>query len=167
MLLRYIPKTNALVNLLSSADGVAGPLGWLCATTKFTTPWVSNKSVTSLMLRSAWFSEPAETFLVKWHKYLKNCVLISFNQSILIRLRKMLPNQKLQLLVSNPMRRVLNFCIKYKVNVSMLWRLVRKDTVRKFNNFGIGVSVWGVKGYNTAIKMIGCGVESITADKIM
>ena len=105
--------------------------------------------------------------ILKWHKYLKNCVLISFNQSILIRLRKMLPNQKLQLLVSNPMRRVLNFCIKYKVDVSMLWRLVRKDMVRKFNNFGIGVSVWGVKGYNTAIKMIGCGVESITADKIM
>lgn len=105
--------------------------------------------------------------ILKWHRYLKNSVLISFSKDILIRLRKLLPSQRLQLLVSNPMKRILNYCIKYNVDVSMMWRLVRKDTVKKFNNFGIGVSVWGVKGYNTAVKMVALGVESITTDKIM
>ncbi len=105
--------------------------------------------------------------MLKWYRYLKNCILISFNMEILKKLRALLPNQRLQLLVTNPIKRCLNFCVKYRTDISLLWRLIRKDTVKKFNNFGVGVSAWGVKGYNTAAKMVEYGVESITTDKVM
>lgn len=104
---------------------------------------------------------------LKWHRYLKKCLLISFSTSVLSRLRKLLPKQDLQLLVTNPMKRYYNFCIANRVGVSLHWRLARRDTFKKFHDAGLQVSVWGVKGYSTALKLASYGVYSITSDKVM
>lgn len=104
---------------------------------------------------------------IKWHRYLKKCVFISFNTSVLIKLRRMLPKQPLELLVTNPVQRPLAFCVENRVDVSMHWRLIRKDTIKRYNDFGVKVAVWGVKGYVVALKLAKMGVESITTDKVM
>lgn len=104
---------------------------------------------------------------LKWLRYLHRCVLISFSREVLIKLRKLLPKQKLQLLITNPIKRYLRFCVEQKVDVSLHWRLVGKDTVARLNSLGVDVAVWGVNGYSTALKLAKMGVVMITTDKIM
>lgn len=105
--------------------------------------------------------------LLKWHRYLGNCVFISFSCGVLSRLRKMLPKQKLQLLITNPIKRYLHFCVENRIDVSLHWRLIGKETVARLNGVGVKVSVWGVNNYNMALKYAKMGVDMITTDKIM
>ena len=104
---------------------------------------------------------------IRWVRYMKNCIIISFNPYILKYLREKEPNLRLQLLVKNPIRRYINYCKTYKIDVSLLDRLITKDIVEKLNSNGIEVAAWTVNNKKTAQKLVNAGVSYITSDHLI
>ena len=105
--------------------------------------------------------------LTRKNKCLNNCIFISFNSSALIYIRERHPHVKLQLLISQPLKRYTNFCIKNNIDVSFINKLVSKDLISKLNQKGINVSVWVVNNKDEAQKFINDGIEHITSNVFM
>ena len=104
---------------------------------------------------------------IKFYRYIKNCVFISFNADVLIKIRELLPNAKIQLLVSSPIKRYSQLCQKYKFDVSFYDRIISKDMVDKVHASGHKVGVWTVNKYQNALKYANWGVDYITSDYLL
>lgn len=100
-------------------------------------------------------------------RYIKNCIIISFNPYILKYLREKEPSLKLQLLVKNPIRRYINYCKEYNIDVSLYDRLITKDVVDKLSSNGIKVAAWTVNNIKTAQRLVDAGVSYITSDHLI
>lgn len=104
---------------------------------------------------------------IKWYRYINNCIIISFNPYILKTIRKQVPTIRLQLLVSNPIRRYINYCKTYHIDVSLLDRLINREIIEKLKSHGIRVAAWTVNSRNTAQKLVNDGVDFITSDHLI
>ena len=102
--------------------------------------------------------------IIKWHRYLKKCIIISFNSWVLQYLRELEPTLHLQLLVNNPIKHYVEFCRKYNIDASLYDKLIKKDTVAKLKAQGITCGVWTVNSKSLAQKLIDMGVKYITSD---
>lgn len=104
---------------------------------------------------------------IKFYRYLKNCIFITFNREVLLYLRKKHPLLRLQLLVNNPIKRYFNFCKTNNIDVSLYEKLVSKENVEKLKAQGIKVAVWTVNNKTTAQKFADMGVDYITSDYLL
>lgn len=104
---------------------------------------------------------------IKRLRYLKNCIIISFNSSVLTYLRGKEPKLELQLLVGNPIKRYIDYCKKYNIDVSLYDRIILGDTIAKLKAHGIKVGVWTINNRDIALKYIHMGVNYITSDILL
>ena len=105
--------------------------------------------------------------IIRWSGYFYKCIIISFNADVLTYLRGKSRSLRLQLLIKNPIKRYIEFCKKYNIDVSLYERIILKDTVAKINSHGIKVGVWTVNNTDTAQKLINMGVNYITTDTLL
>lgn len=104
---------------------------------------------------------------VKFYRYLKNCIFITFDKDTLLYLREKCPTLRLQLLVNNPIKRYYNFCKTNNIDVSLYDRLVSNELVEKLHFQGIKVAVWTVNNRTNAQKYVDYGVDYITSDYLL
>ena len=104
---------------------------------------------------------------IKFHRYLKNCIFITFNKSILLYLRKHYPSLRLQLLVNNPIKRYFNFCKDNNIDLSIYEKLITKDLIEKCKAHGIKIATWTVNNQATAQKFVDWGIDYITSDYLL
>ena len=104
---------------------------------------------------------------IRFYRYLKKCIFISFDKDVLIYLRNKYPTLRLQLLVNNPIRRYFHFCNINNIDVSLYERLVNKELVEKLKGQGIKVAVWTVNNRTNAQKYVDMGVDYITSDYLI
>lgn len=104
---------------------------------------------------------------IKFRRYLKNCIIISFNRSTLLYLRSKYPTLRLQLLINNPIKRYFSFCKANNIDISIYERLLTKDNVERLKAQGIKVAVWTVNNKSSAQKFINMGVDYITSDYLI
>ena len=104
---------------------------------------------------------------IRFHRYLKNCIFISFNKEILLHLRNKYPALELQLLINNPIRRYFGFCKDFNIGVSVYERILSKDLVDKLKTQSIKIAVWTVNSRSNAQKYVDWGVDYITSDYLI
>ena len=104
---------------------------------------------------------------IKFRRYLKNCIIISFNSDILLYLRNKYPTLRLQLLINNPIKRYFSFCKVNNIDVSIYDKILTRDNVEKLNAQGIKVSVWTINNRTSAQKFVNMGVSYITSDYLI
>lgn len=104
---------------------------------------------------------------IRFYRYLKNCIIISFNADDLLYLRNKYPTLRLQLIISNPIKRYSSFCKVNKIDASIFDRIINKETVAKLRSNGIKVAVWTVNSPTQAQRLIDMGVNYITSDYLL
>lgn len=104
---------------------------------------------------------------IRFYRYLKNCIFISFNRDALLYLRSKHHQLRLQLLVNNPLQRYFHFCKINNIDVSLYERLVNKELVEKLKSHGIKVATWTVNNITNAQRYVDIGVNYITSDYLI
>lgn len=104
---------------------------------------------------------------IKFYRYLKNCIIISFNQSILTHLRQTNPSLRLQFLISSPIKRYMSFCTQYNIDASFYDRILSKEHIEKLHSAGLKAGVWVVNRFDNAMRFKDMGVDYITSNYLL
>ena len=102
--------------------------------------------------------------LIKKYKYLNNVIFISSHAKLLLYIRKKLPYIELQLIVKNPIKSKLMFCIKHKIHLSIYHKFLKKETVETFHKYDLKVSVWTINTIEQIKHFMEMGVDFITSN---
>lgn len=94
----------------------------------------------------------------------ENVVFISFLIGNLIRLRRLFPSVRLQLLTGEINDQVVKDCVGYRLGVDVCYSALDGETVGKLKSNGIGINCWTVDDPSDAERLIGLGVDYITTD---
>lgn len=102
--------------------------------------------------------------IIKSYDYLDNCVFISFIFENLVCLKNINPNFKLQYLMSNWDEEKINNCIKYKMDLDILYTEVTKERVKFMHDNNLKVNVWTVNTIESGESLVEAGVDFITTN---
>ena len=96
--------------------------------------------------------------------YLENVIFISFNLDNLVDLRKILPNQKIQYLVSEYSKVVLDTLNKYKFDLDIHFNSLTKNIIDEVHANGHIVNCWTVDNKEDGERLASWGVDQITTN---
>ena len=102
--------------------------------------------------------------IIESYDYLDNCVFISFIFENLVCLKNINPNFKLQYLMSNWDEEKINNCIKYKMDLDILYTEVTKERVKFMHDNNLKVNVWTVNTIESGESLVEAGVDFITTN---
>ena len=102
--------------------------------------------------------------MVKAYDHLEDTTFIAFSYENLRKVRKILPQQPVQLLSDELTEEILDNVIKDKIDVSIYYELVSKELVDFLHEHGIKVNCWTVDNKEHAEKLVEMGVDYITTD---
>ena len=96
--------------------------------------------------------------------YLDNTTFISFNYVNLECVRKHLPSQSVQYLLSKVDENVIKQMINDKIDLGMSYKIFTEEYLAMFHNAGLTVSCWTVDDIKIAEKLASLGVDYITTN---
>ena len=102
--------------------------------------------------------------IIKSYDYLDNCVFISFIFENLVCLKNINPNFKLQYLMSSWDEEKINNCIKYQMDLDILYTEVTKERVKFMHDNNLKVNVWTVNTIESGESLVEAGVDFITTN---
>ena len=102
--------------------------------------------------------------IIKSYDYLDNCVFISFIFENLVCLKNINPNFKLQYLMSSWDEEKINNCIKYQMDLDILYTEVTKERVKFMHDHNLKVNVWTVNTIESGESLVEAGVDFITTN---
>ena len=102
--------------------------------------------------------------IIKSYDYLDNCVFISFIFENLVCLKNINPNFKLQYLMSSWDEEKINNCIKYQMDLDILYTEVTKERVKFMHENNLKVNVWTVNTIESGESLVEAGVDFITTN---
>lgn len=91
-------------------------------------------------------------------------VYISFFDSVMVKMRAILPNAKLQFLTCEVSDRVIDFLVKYDLGIDCGYGALTKENVALMKSRGIEVNCWTVNDAADAEKLVSYGVDYITTN---
>lgn len=96
--------------------------------------------------------------------YINNVIFISFDYDNIVELRRILPNQKLQYLVTEYNEDVLEKLLNHKLDIDIFYKALNKDIVKILHANGIEINCWTCDEKNSAEKIAEMGVDYITTN---
>lgn len=102
--------------------------------------------------------------IIESYDYLDNCVFISFIFENLVCLKNINPNFKLQYLMSSWDEEKINNCIKYQMDLDILYTEVTKERVKFMHDHNLKVNVWTVNTIESGESLVEAGVDFITTN---
>lgn len=102
--------------------------------------------------------------IIKSYDYLDNCVFISFIFENLVCLKNINPNFKLQYLMSSWDEEKINNCIKYQMDLDILYTEATKERVKFMHDNNLKVNVWTVNTIESGESLVEAGVDFITTN---
>lgn len=102
--------------------------------------------------------------IIKSYDYLDNCVFISFIFENLVCLKNINPSFKLQYLMSSWDEEKINNCIKYQMDLDILYTEVTKERVKFMHDNNLKVNVWTVNTIESGESLVEAGVDFITTN---
>lgn len=97
-------------------------------------------------------------------EYKEKCIIISFSLSNLVKVRQVDRTIKMQYLVSEYSKNILDTCVMYNMGIDINYTGLTKKIIDDFHKFGLDVNVWTVNDCDDAIKFIDYGVDYITTN---
>ncbi len=97
-------------------------------------------------------------------QWLEQTIFISFDLNNMLVLRKLLPEQKLQYLVSNFTEELLDILKKNKLDLDIHFRALTKENIDLLHKEGIEVNCWTVDDPEDAERLASWGVDYITSN---
>lgn len=101
---------------------------------------------------------------IKKLDYLENVIFISFNFDNMVDLRKLLPNQKLQYLVSEYNQEVLKKLNEYSLDMDIQFKALTKEFIDEVHANGHIVNCWTVDEREDGERLASWGVDQITTN---
>lgn len=98
--------------------------------------------------------------------YLENVIFISFSLDNLLILRKHLPNQPIQYLVSSVDDGLINILKENRFDVDIYHKRLTEEQIKLFKENGIKMNIWTCNSQEIGEKMAGLGVEYITTNML-
>lgn len=102
--------------------------------------------------------------IIKEREYLNSVIFISFQLENLKTLRKLLPSQKLQYLVSEFNNDILQKLKEYKLDIDIEYQALDKNAVRVLKSNDIKINCWTCDDKDYAEKLVKMGVDFITSN---
>lgn len=102
--------------------------------------------------------------IIRDEDYLNNVIFISFDLENLKILRKILPKQKLQYLVSKFNDDILQSLKKYNLDIDIDYTALNKNVVKVLKSNGININCWTCDNPGSAEKLAKLGVDFITSN---
>ena len=97
---------------------------------------------------------------------LERIVFISFSYENLVCLRKLLPRQRLQFLTGTCAPDLTEKLRRYSLDLDIEYNAVTKELVAEMHANGIIVNCWTCDDEKTAMRLIDCGVDMITTNRL-
>ena len=104
------------------------------------------------------------TTIIREMDYLNSVIFISFDLENLKTLRKMLPSQKLQYLVTEFNDSILQKLKKYMLDIDIEYGALDKNAVKILKSNNIKINCWTCDNKNDAEKLAKMGVDFITSN---
>ncbi len=102
--------------------------------------------------------------IINKEEYLENVVFISFIRDVLVRLRKILPEQKIQYLTGLFGEDVINFMKENNFEYDAHHSVITEESMKLLKEANIKVNVWTVDSPERAAELIDLGVDYITTN---
>lgn len=102
--------------------------------------------------------------IIKEYDYLENVIFISFKWDNLMHVRELLPEQKVQYLISQYDDALIEKLINAKVDLDLLSISVTKELVDVLHKNNLEINCWVVDDPAEAAKLIDLGVDYITSN---
>ena len=96
--------------------------------------------------------------------YLEHVIFIGFSRENMTDLRRMLPEQTLQLLLKELDSASLEFLCQNRLDVDIYWKALTSEWVDRLHEAGVKVNVWTVDDPAVGEQMAGWGVDYITSN---
>ena len=96
--------------------------------------------------------------------YLEQTIFISFTLNYLIHIRSLLPNQKLQYLVTECSQEVMDDLVKHHLDIDIHYPSLTLELVRKLKSNHIKINCWTCDNANDANHLASLGVDYITTN---
>ena len=96
--------------------------------------------------------------------WLERTTFISFDLGNLKHIRRMLPEQKAQYLVSEDSPELLPTLLQYHLDLDMYFRVLTEARVKELHSHGIEINVWTVDDPADARRLADWGVDYITSN---
>ncbi len=102
--------------------------------------------------------------IIKELGYLDSVIFISFSWENCVELRKQLPEQKIQFLISTFPDDLIERLVNAKLDLDIYYKALTAENVKALHEAGIEVNCWTVDQPEDAEKLIGYGVDYITSN---
>ncbi len=102
--------------------------------------------------------------IIKEKEYLDSVIFISFSWENCVELRKQLPEQKIQFLISTFPDDLIERLVNAKLDLDIHFKALTAENVKALHEAGIEVNCWTVDQLEDAEKLIGYGVDYITSN---
>ena len=102
--------------------------------------------------------------IIKEQEYLDGVIFISFSWENCVELRKQLPEQKIQFLISTFPDDLIQRLVDAKLDLDIHFKALTAENVKALHEAGIEVNCWTVDQPEEAEKLIGYGVDYITSN---
>lgn len=102
--------------------------------------------------------------LIKEQEYLDGVIFISFSWENCAELRKQLPKQKIQFLISTFEDNLIERLVDAKLDLDIHYKALNAENVRALHGAGVEVNCWTVDQPEDAEKLIAYGVDYITSN---
>jgi len=101
---------------------------------------------------------------VSGEAYLEHTIFISFDWENMVKVKKNLPEQKVQFLTSKYDDGLIDKLKEYKMDLDIEYHAVTKELVEKLHENGIEINCWTCDKKEDAEKLIEYGVDYITSN---
>lgn len=102
--------------------------------------------------------------IIRQEGWLKHTVFISFDLGNMIHLRKLLPEQPLQFLVTELTEETKANLVKYALDLDIKYSGISAAQVEQLHSLGLKVNVWTVDDPKIAMLLVQMGVDYITTN---
>ena len=102
--------------------------------------------------------------IIKEQDYLESVIFISFSWENCVELRKQLPEQKIQFLISTFPDDLIERLVNAKLDLDIYYKALTAENVKALHEAGIEVNCWTVDQPEDAEKLIAYGVDYITSN---
>ena len=102
--------------------------------------------------------------IIKEQDYLESVIFISFSWENCVELRKQLPEQKIQFLISTFPDDLIERLVNAKLDLDIYYKALTAENVKALHEAGIEVNCWTVDQPEDAEKLIAYGVDYMTSN---
>ena len=104
--------------------------------------------------------------IIQRESWLEKTIFISFDLPNMINMRKRLPRQKLQFLISEDTEWLMDTLVQHRLDLDMYYGALTEERVHQFHAAGIEINVWTVDHPEDAKRLALWGVDYITSNII-